>query len=382
MKLRSNLAKLDKLLLTTSLLLFFFGLVMIFSSSTVAAVLVYHHPSYFFVLRQGAVEIVMLLVTVLFIINIPTKTYSKFRSMFPAIMIGLLVMVKLFGKDVNGAKSWIDLGIINFQSSEFVKTLLIVYLGIVYGDAKKWNDQKSLVMPLIIPFICFILIATEPDLGTAIIVAGIIFMIFLALPIKKNKILKWMFIGGLAGIALIGMLFATDNIHKILTPTQQQRFNFIKPCSRYLEETGYQVCNSYIAINNGGLYGLGLGNSKQKNLYLPESYTDFIFPIIVEEFGLIGTGILFFAYMLLLFSILTIARHASNLRNSIIAYGTFAYILVHLIINLAGVTGLFIMTGVPLPFMSYGGSFIINLFILIGLTQRVAIENKEARKKA
>ena len=129
------------------------------------------------------------------------------------------------------------------------------------------------------------------------------------------------------------------------------------------------------------MFGLGLGNSKQKNLYLPESYTDFIFPIIVEEFGLIGTGILFFAYMLLLFSILTIARHATNLRNSIIAFGTFAYILIHLVINLAGVTGLFIMTGVPLPFMSYGGSFIINLFILLSLTQRVAIETKEARVK-
>ena len=382
MKLRSNLAKLDKLLLTTSLLLFFFGLVMIFSSSTVAAVLAYHQPSYFFVLKQGLLEMGMLLVSVLIIINLPTKTYSRFKSIFPVLMVGLLVMVKLFGKDVNGAKSWIDLGVFNFQSSEFGKSLLIVYLAIMYGDTKKWKDQKSLVMPLIIPFICFILIASEPDLGTAIIFAGIIFMIFMSLPIKKDKIIKLMFIVGIAGIGLIGILFATDNIHKILTPTQQQRFNFIKPCSRYLEETGYQVCNSYIAMNNGGLYGLGLGNSKQKNLYLPESYTDFIFPIIVEEFGLIGTGILFFVYILLLFSILTIARHASNLRNSIIAYGTFSYILVHLIINLAGVTGLFIMAGVPLPFMSYGGSFIINLFVLIALTQRVAIENKEARKKA
>jgi cell division protein FtsW len=380
MKLRSNLIKTDKLLLITSLLLFLFGLVMIFSSSTVAAVLVYKNPSYFFVVRQGAVELVMLLVS-LFIICTPTKTYSKLSFLLPIAMIGLLLLVKLFGTEANGAKSWLDLGVFNFQSSEFVKTLLILYMATIYGDKKKWNNEGDLLKPLIIPVICAFLIAKEPDLGTAIITAGITFLIFIELPIKKGKVMKIIY--GLIAIGALAvfMLYSTNSLNKILTPAQEARFDFRKPCSRYLEKTGYQVCNSYIAINNGGLYGLGLGNSKQKNLYLPESYTDFIFPIIVEEFGLIGTGILFFAYMLLLFSILTIARHATNLRNSIIAFGTFAYILIHLVINLAGVTGLFLMTGVPLPFMSYGGSFIINLFILLSLTQRVAIETKEARVK-
>ena len=221
----------------------------------------------------------------------------------------------------------------------------------------------------------------EPDLGTAIIAAGITFMLFVELPIKKGKVMRLIYVLMTIGAAILFILYSTNSLNKIMTPTQVSRFDFRKPCSRYLEKTGYQVCNSYIAINNGGLYGLGLGNSKQKNLYLPESYTDFIFPIIVEEFGLIGVGILFFGYLLLLFSILTIARNATNLRNSMIAFGTFIYILIHLVINLAGVTGLFIMTGVPLPFMSYGGSFVINLFVLLSLTQRVAIENKEARSK-
>ena len=121
MKLRSNLIKTDKLLLITSLLLFLFGLVMIFSSSTVAAVLVYKNPSYFFVVRQGAVELVMLLLS-LFIICTPTKTYSKLSFLLPIAMIGLLLLVKLFGTEANGAKSWLDLGVFNFHSSEFVKT--------------------------------------------------------------------------------------------------------------------------------------------------------------------------------------------------------------------------------------------------------------------
>jgi cell division protein FtsW len=380
MKLRSNLIKTDKLLLVTSLLLFLFGLVMIFSSSTVAAVLVYKNPSYFFVIRQGAVELGMLLVS-LFIISTPTKTYSRLSFLFPFVMIGLLALVFLFGTEHNGAKSWLDLGIINFQSSEFVKTLIILYMATIYGDKKKWDNENDLLKPLVIPIICVALIMIEPDLGTAIIAAGITFMLFVELPIKKGKVMRLIYILMAIGAAILFILYSTNSLNKIMTPAQVSRFDFRKPCSRYLEKTGYQVCNSYIAINNGGLYGLGLGNSKQKNLYLPESYTDFIFPIIVEEFGLIGVGILFFGYLLLLFSILTIARNATNLRNSMIAFGTFIYILIHLVINLAGVTGLFIMTGVPLPFMSYGGSFVINLFVLLSLTQRVAIENKEARSK-
>ncbi len=380
MKLRSNLIKTDKLLLVTSLLLFLFGLVMIFSSSTVAAFLVYKNPSYFFVIRQGAVELGMLLVS-LFIISTPTKTYSRLSFLFPFVMIGLLALVFLFGTEHNGAKSWLDLGIINFQSSEFVKTLIILYMATIYGDKKKWDNENDLLKPLVIPIICVALIMIEPDLGTAIIAAGITFMLFVELPIKKGKVMRLIYILMAIGAAILFILYSTNSLNKIMTPAQVSRFDFRKPCSRYLEKTGYQVCNSYIAINNGGLYGLGLGNSKQKNLYLPESYTDFIFPIIVEEFGLIGVGILFFGYLLLLFSILTIARNATNLRNSMIAFGTFIYILIHLVINLAGVTGLFIMTGVPLPFMSYGGSFVINLFVLLSLTQRVAIENKEARSK-
>ncbi len=383
MKLRSNFAKLDKLLLITSLLLFFFGLVMIFSSSTVAAVLAYKEASYFFVLKQGKYEAFAFAIALVFVLRTPTKIYSKFGWLLPYVMVGSLIIVRLFGQEINGARSWVNLGFFNFQASEFVKTFVILFMATYYGEKKKFTNEWSLVVPLIAPLFSVALIAVEPDLGTAIIVFGIIAMIFIALPINKWKIYRIVIPIGIAGLALIFFLFKTGNLVNagIMTPTQASRFYFLKPCERYLEKTGYQVCNGYIAINNGGLYGLGIGNSKQKNLYLPESYTDFIFPIIVEEFGLIGTAILFFGYILLLFSILTIARHASNLRNSILAYGTFSYILIHLVVNLLGVTGLFIMTGVPLPFMSYGGSFVLNLIILLALTQRVAIENKNAKLK-
>ena len=177
MKLKSNIAKLDKLLLITSLLLFFYGLVMVFSSSTVAAVLAYRESSYYFVIRQGAVEIAFLLIALGVIINIPTKFYSSFSKILPWVMLGLLIAVRLFGQEINGAKSWIPIGNFNFQSSEYVKTLVIIFMATYYGDKKKWTSEYSLIPPLAIPLICVALIAIEPDLGTAIIVFGIIAMI-------------------------------------------------------------------------------------------------------------------------------------------------------------------------------------------------------------
>ena len=162
---------------------------------------------------------------------------------------------------------------------------------------------------------------------------------------------------------------------------QASRFNFLNPCSRYSEDTGYQVCNGYIAIHNGGLSGVGLGNSTQKYLYLPEAHTDFIFAIICEELGLIFGIVIVAGYFIMLFIILNIAKEADNLRNSILAYGVFAYLLAHILINLLGVLGLVPLTGVPLPFLSYGGSYCLNVIISLFIVQRINIENKQAKQR-
>ena len=156
---------------------------------------------------------------------------------------------------------------------------------------------------------------------------------------------------------------------------------FQNPCSRYTETTGYQVCNGFIAINNGGLFGVGLGNSTQKYLYLPESHTDFIYPIIVEELGLIFGIFIIIAYFIMLLRILKIARNSENLRCSVIAYGTFWFLTLHILINLLGVLALIPLTGVPLPLLSYGGSFTVNIIVMLFLVQRVKIENEINKTK-
>ena len=139
------------------------------------------------------------------------------------------------------------------------------------------------------------------------------------------------------------------------------------------------MCNGYIAINNGGLTGVGIGKSTQKYLYLPEPYTDFIFDIIIEELGVLVGIVILLLYMLVLYRILAIGRQSSSNTGAIICYGVAIYIFLHIAVNLTGILGLVPLTGVPLPFMSYGGSFTICLIIALAAVQKVAIENKKSR---
>ena len=134
-------------------------------------------------------------------------------------------------------------------------------------------------------------------------------------------------------------------------------------------------------MHNGGLFGTGLGNSTQKYLYLPEAHTDFIFAILVEELGLIAGILVIIGYILILYRIVKIAKNSYTLRGSILAYGTFALILLHLLINFLGILAVIPLTGVPVPLLSYGGSFTINTLIMLFVVQRVAIENNIAKSK-
>ena len=247
----------------------------------------------------------------------------------------------------------------------------------VYYEKNKDNldNQWSIIKPIIVALIIVGLVVIQPDMGTAVIIGLITLIMFYGAPInKKNRsIFNKIFLGGIIVVLLV--LVTTGG--KFLKDYQLERFNFLEPCERYQEDSGYQLCNSSIAFNNGSLNGQGIGESTQKYLYLPESYTDFIFPIIVEEWGLIIGIVVICMYAFILFRIIKIAREASNLRGSLICYGVFAYLLTHIMINLLGVMGLIPLTGVPLPFLSYGGSYAICLMIALGLVQRVAIESKK-----
>ena len=353
---------------------------MILSASSMESYMRYNYSPYHYFVRQALFLIVGMFIF-FFCIIFPTRNYKKLR--LDKVIIGIIMLALIglpfVGHSAKNAVSWYQIGPVMIQPSEFAKVAVILYLSIYYERNKdNLDNQWNIIKPIIIALIITALVVIQPDMGTAAIIGIITIMMFYAVPIdnKYRGIFNKLFIGGVVVVILV--LITTGA--SFLKDYQKERFNFAYPCERYQEKTGYQVCNSLIALKNGSVNGQGLGKSTQKYLYLPESYTDFIFPIIVEEWGLIVGIVIIFAYAFVLFRIIRIARRASNLRGSLICYGVFVYLLTHIMVNLFGVMAWFPLTGVPLPFLSYGGSYTICLMISMGLVQRVAIESKKNTK--
>ena len=373
--------KLDKPLLIVMFIFLIFGLIMVLSASSMASYMRYHNSIYFYLIRQGVFVLVGLL-GFLAAIYFPTKFFKKISPFLMVLLILSLFGLMIYGATYFGSQSWYDLKIITIQPSELGKVFVILFLAYYYDKHRdELDNQWVLLKPIILSLVTIILVAMQPDLGTAFVIFGIVLLIFYALPLKRStrSPINKIFLGGLLLVILTLLLTGGS----FLRDYQLKRFQFMNPCERYEDETGYQLCNSIIALKNGGLFGKGIGESTQKYLYLPESHTDFIFPIIVEEWGLIVGLIIIGLYLFMLYRILNIAKKATDLGNSIIAYGVFAYLLFHIGINLMGVINIGPLTGVPLPFLSYGGSYTITLIFAMGLVQRVHYETykKEHKKR-
>ena len=362
----------DKPLFIVTILLFIVGLIMVFSSSNVTAYMTHAVSPYNYFIKQGIFLIVGFIFAFI-MINFNTKAYGAFSSLL-LVVIGVSLLLLLFiGKAKNQAISWYDFKFFSFQPSEFAKVISIVWMASYYERHKNRLDSYFVsLFPLVVCILIAILIFLQPDLGTTIIYLTIVGLLFLSFPIPSFIKKRILFIS--IGLLVLGLLVLSFSGKKLLFDRQLQRLNISHPCDRLLE-TGNQVCNGYIAMNNGGLFGKGLGNSTQKYLYLPEPYTDFIFTITIEELGAVVGSIILMLYMFVLYRILKIGRSSYNNRNSAICYGVFIYLFCHVAVNILGIFGLMPMTGVPLPFMSYGGSFTICLIAALTLVQRVSVES-------
>ena len=376
---KTILKRIDKPLLILTIILFVFGLIMILSASSMESYMRYGYTPYHYFIRQAiflAIGVVIFIIVCLF----PTNKYKRLINFLMVIVIAALVGLTVWGYSANEAQSWFQIGPFTIQPSEFAKVIIIVFLAMYYDKHKEELDSQWITLkPMILCVIIAALVAIQPDLGTAGIIGLLSLIVFYRVPLnKKNKrqITK-IFLGGILVVGAVLLITGGS----FLKDYQLERFNFFDPCERYQEDSGYQLCNSFIAFQNGGLLGQGIGESTQKYLYLPESYTDFIFPIIVEEWGLLVGILVIFLLFFVLQRIYLVAKNATNIHNSLIAYGVFTYIFLHIAVNLVGVTGLGPLTGVPLPFLSYGGSSTLTLFIALGLVQRVAIETSRENEK-
>lgn len=362
----------DKPLLIITIILFIIGLIMVFSASNVTAYMTHAVSPYNYFKKQALFLIAGLFLS-LVMIRFNTKSYGFFSWGLLLAGIVSLVLVLFLGEKHNQAFSWFKVGFVSIQPSEFIKVITIVFLASYYDkNQKKLSGWGISLFPIGICAIIAGLIFIQPDLGTTIIYCAIVGIIFLAVPISKEIKFKTCF--SIMGLLIFGVLALLGAGKGVLLERQVERFDFRNPCDKILS-TGSQVCNCYIAINNGGLTGVGLGNSTQKYLYLPEPYTDFIFAIIVEELGILMGIFIIVMYILILFRILVIGRASPTNHGAVMCYGIAAYIFLHIVVNLMGIMGLIPLTGVPLPFMSYGGSFTICLIAALTIVQRVSVEN-------
>ncbi len=376
---RKEFSKIDKPLFIIMILLCGIGLIMVFSSSFVSAGLRYHKDSLYFFIRQ-LIFLVASFIGGFIVLKIPTKIYKAFSWLLIIGISTLLILLLIYGSITNHAQSWFYIPHTGFalQPSEFAKSFLIIFMATYYDRLykKKVSNISLYLIPLSIALLLVILIIMQPDLGSALILFAIAFCIFISIPTVKPNIRRSLTLVAAIGV-ILGVVLLYTGSDFIKSEQISSRFNFLNPCKRYKDKTGYQVCNGFIAINNGGLTGVGIGNSTQKRMYLPESHTDFIFAILVEELGVITGVLVLLMYAYMLYRILNIAKNTYNLRNSILAYGTFWLFSLHILINLSGMLALLPLTGVPLPLLSYGGSSTINFVIMLFIVLRVSIENNK-----
>jgi cell division protein FtsW len=350
-------------ILVPTLLLVGFGLVAIYSASSFLAEHKYG-DSYFFLKRQGAfclLGLCMLIVAK----NVSTDFYTRMIYPFLLLSLGLLVLLKVPGMamKVGGASRWLRLGGLSFQPSELAKLALALYLA--YSMAKKSTQMalftKGLVPHLLMSGLFMGLIILQPDLGSCIII-GCWLMVLL-------------FVGGvnLFHILGLGLLSAPVLIWLILKADYRLKrwWAFLNPWDDP-QGLGFQIIHSFLAFGSGGVFGVGLGNSKQKLFYLPESHTDFILSIIAEELGLVGLISVVVLFSVLILRGIRVALDAPDLYGSYLALGITSFLALQVLINMGVVLGLLPTKGLTLPLISYGGSSLVITLVGIGMLLNIS----------
>ncbi|MFC0274688.1 FtsW/RodA/SpoVE family cell cycle protein [Metabacillus herbersteinensis] len=372
--LKKILKSYDYSLILAIFLLCAFGLTMIYSSSMITAVARYgYEPDHFYQRQKMALTLGSFVFLIMMFLPYRIFLNSKLLKF---IMLGsLLILGSLFffGHAAGNAQSWIKVGGLSLQPGEFVKLSVIIYLAAVYNKKQSYINKfgKGALPPLVFTILVCLFVAIQPDFGTAFIIGMIAVCMILCSGMGIKNIFKFLALG-LAGLIVISPILLL-NADDIFSKERISRFIGFADPFKYVKDEGYHLVNSFYAIGSGGLSGVGLGQSVQKYGYLPESHTDFIMAIIAEELGILGV---LFVLVLLSFIVLkgfSIARNCDDPFGTLLAVGISSMIAIQTMINLGGLTGLIPITGVPLPFISYGGSSILLLMMSMGLLVNVSM---------
>jgi cell division protein FtsW len=360
--LKIDFAKYDYTLIAIICISIIFGSFMVFSSSVVMADLRWANPYRFFAkqLLWVCLGFVAIFITS-FLIDY--KFYQKYAKLIYFFTLLSVILVLFVGVSRLGAKRWLPISFFTIQPSEIAKISMIIILADFISRKKRLIDKwAGLFAPSVFVLLMLVPIALEPDLGTPILIAGVCFAMLFYAGINIKAVLL--------GIASIILLIVEEILRK---PYRLVRFKSYLASFINIDASAYQVKQSLNALGSGGFFGKGFGKSEMKLMYLPEVHTDFIFPIIGEELGFIGASTVIAFYMYIFFKGLKISKHMPDTFAKYLCLGITFLIVFQAIINLSVTTGLFPAKGLPLPFISFGGtSLVINMAcigILINLSQ-------------
>ncbi len=355
-------APLDTVLFTAVAALIGIGLLMVFSASSATAY-AQHGDIAYYLKRQ----LLWLGIGLAAAYGIYRVDYRRLRAVAPYLLVVaiaglLLVFVPHIGFGVNGGRRWIGTAGISLQPSEFAKLALIIYLAAVLSArGERITSLVRGVAPLFVPVaIMAVLVLREPDMGTASLLLFTAFAMFFAAGAR---------VAHLAAVALATIPFAAFTV--LASPYRRARiFAFVDPWKDPLN-TGFHIVQSLLALGSGGLFGVGLGASRAKFFYLPEQYTDFIFSVLGEELGLIGTLAVIALFITLAYRAIRIALAAPDRFGFFLAVGCAAMITIQAFVNIGVVSSSWPVTGVPLPFISFGGSSLVANLIAVALIANV-----------
>ncbi len=363
---------LDAWLCTAAFALLAWGLVMVASASVAQADKVTGDPFYFFYRQLLFCGLGVLVGATLYCVPM-RQWFSSSRWLYVfALFLLVIVLVPGIGVTVNAARRWIDLKLFRLQASEPVRLALIMFVAgyIARRQAALQHSLKGLLMPLLAILLPSGLLLLEPDFGATAILMGVVFLM--------------LFLGGARVsyyVGLVALAGAGLGLIAVAAPYRMQRLlNFTNPWAD-VENGGWQLAQSLIAVGRGDWTGVGLGNSVQKLLYLPEMHTDFIFAIIAEELGLLGIAVLLLLFGVIVargFSIGRCAEAGGRLFQAYLSYGLSGWIALQSLINMAVNMGLLPTKGLTLPLISYGGSSLLTVCAMLGLLLRVDYENRAA----
>jgi cell division protein FtsW len=351
------------MLLIPTALLVGIGLVMVFSASSVAAFAEYGSSFLFF--QRQAIYAGIGVLALLVLSRTPYEVWRRAAVPF-LVATGFLLLLVLHpgaGTAVDGSARWISIGPVTIQPSELAKLALVAFAATILARKESLlDDLGHLALPLL-PVVAVVgaLVMKQPDLGTTVILAGTVFILLFVAGVR----LRYLSIAALIGAALGWALIMS-------AAYRRARFlSFLHPQSDPLG-TGYHLFQSYIALGSGGLFGLGLGASRQKWMWVPNAHTDFIFSILGEELGLLAAIAVLALFGILLYAGIRVAARAPDTFGRLLAAGIVAWLGLQTIVNLGAVTGLLPITGVPLPLLSYGGSSLVVSLAAIGILVNIA----------